>query len=143
MSTDLMKLTRSLVLLALALTGSVNAAQTGVTPSGRSYVSGGVSDDERETLQRQQERYSLWVVTALRKTGEYLSAVHLKIIDAHQKVVFDAPLEGPWLMIDLPLGKYTVEAKLGDQSLQRQTTIHPGDHHQAIFYFQVLDKAAP
>ena len=143
MSGSLMKLTRSLVLVALAVMGSANAAQTGVTPSGRSYVSGGVSDDERETLQTQQERYNLWIVTALRRTGEYLSAVHLKIIDAHQKVVFDAPLEGPWLMIDLPLGKYTIEAKLDDQSLKRQTTIHAGDHHQAIFYFQAIDKSPP
>ena len=38
-------------------------------------------------------------------------------------------------MIDLPLGKYNIEAKLDGQSQQRQTTIHPGDHHQAIFYF--------
>ena len=131
----LTKLTRSLVLVALAVAGSANATQSGMTPSGRSYLSGGVSDEERESLQAQRARYSLWIVTALRKTGEYLSAVRLKITDANRKVVFDAALDGPWLLIDLPLGKYSIEAQLDGQSQQRQTTIHPGDHHQAIFYF--------
>lgn len=131
----LTKVTRSLVLVALAVAGSANATQSGMTPSGRSYLSGGVSDEERESLQAQQGRYNLWIVTALRKTGEYLSAVHLKITDANRKVVFDAALDGPWLLIDLPLGKYSIEAQLDGQSQQRQTTIHPGDHHQAIFYF--------
>ncbi len=131
----LTKLMQSLVLVALAVAGSANATQSGMTPSGRSYLSGGVSDEERESLQSQQARYSLWIVTALRKTGEYLSAVHLKITDSNRKVVFDAALDGPWLLIDLPLGKYSIEAKLDGQSQQRQTTIHPGDHHQAIFYF--------
>lgn len=131
----LTKMSRSLVLVALAFAGGANATQSSMTPSGRSYVSGGVSDEERESLQAQQARYSLWIVTALRKTGEYLSAVHLKIIDANRKVVFDAALDGPWLLIDLPLGKYSIEAQLDGQSQQRQTTIHSGDHHQAIFYF--------
>jgi hypothetical protein len=131
----LSKLTRSLVLLALAVAGSANATQSGMTPSGRSYLSGGVSDEERESLQAQQARYNLWIVTALRQSGEYLSAVRLKITDPNLNVVFDAALDGPWLLIDLPLGKYSIEAQLDGQSQQRQTTIHPGDHHQAIFYF--------
>lgn len=131
----LTKLTRSLVLVALAVAGSANATQSGMTPSGRSYLSGGVSDEERESLQAQQARYNLWIVTALRQSGEYLSAVRLKITDSNQNVVFDAALDGPWLLIDLPLGKYSIEAQLDGQSQQRQTTIHPGDHHQAIFYF--------
>ena len=50
----LTKLMRSLVLVALAVAGSANATQSGMTPSGRSYLSGGVSDEERESLQAQQ-----------------------------------------------------------------------------------------
>lgn len=128
-------LIRGWVVLALALSGSAHALQQGVTSGGRNYLSGGVSEEERETLKAQRENHSLWVVTALRQTGEFLSAVRLTVTDAEQKVVFDAPLDGPWLLIDLPIGKYRVEALFDGQSQQRTTTIHAGDHHQAIFYF--------
>jgi cytochrome c553 len=128
-------LTRGLLILALALSGNVHALQQGVVADGRHFVSGGVSEEERETLSAQRESHSLWIVTALRKTGEYLSAVRLTVTDAQHKVVFDAALDGPWLLIDLPVGKYSVEARFEGQVQQRATTIHPGDHHQAIFYF--------
>lgn len=124
-----------LVLLALVLSGSAHALQQGITVGGQGYLSGGVSEEERETMNAQRERFSLWVVTALRQSGEYLSAVRLTVTDAEQKVAFDAALDGPWLLIDLPIGKYRIEARFEGQTLHRATTIHAGDHHQAIFYF--------
>lgn len=130
------------VVLALALSGSAYALQQGVSPGGYGYLSGGVSEEERETLSAQRENHSLWVVTALRQTGEYLSAVRLTVTDAQQKIVFDAALDGPWLLIDLPIGKYGVEARFEGQSQQRATTIHAGDHHQAIFYFTAPEGAS-
>jgi len=120
---------------AFIASGSVVAAQNGVTAEGRFYVTGGVSDSEQIALRAQQERFNLWVVTAAKKTGAYLSDVRVKVTDSQQRVLFDAPLDGPWLMIDLPLGRYTVEADLGGRKQQHVTTIHPGDHHQAFFYF--------
>ena len=38
-------------------------------------------------------------------------------------------------MIGLPLGRYEVNARLGQESLKRMTTIHAGDHHQMVFHF--------
>lgn len=128
-------LTRNLVLLALSLAGSVQAYQQGTTAEGHHYLSGGVSEEEREELQSKRDRFSLWVITAGRKTGEYLSSVRLTITDARRQVVFDAPLDGPWLFIDLPLGRYVIDARYDGQTQQRPTTIHANDHHQAIFYF--------
>ncbi|MDO9313569.1 MAG: carboxypeptidase regulatory-like domain-containing protein [Burkholderiaceae bacterium] len=132
-------LMRGLAALALALSGSAHALQQGVTSGDRSYLSGGVSEEEREAMNAQRERFSLWVVTALRRSGEYLSAVRLTVTDAQQHIVFDEALDGPWLLIDLPIGKYTIEARFDGQAQQRATTIHAGDHHQAIFYFVALE----
>ncbi|HJV63220.1 MAG TPA: hypothetical protein VJ743_19890 [Albitalea sp.] len=128
---------RTLGIAALAFCASAGAFREGVTPQGRHFVSGGVADTELAALQARQHEFSLWIVTAARKSGAYLADAHVSIVDARQHVVFDAPLEGPWLMVDLPLGHYTIEARLDGQSQRRSTTIHAGDHHQAIFYFDV------
>jgi len=119
---------------------SVSAAmQPSTTPAGSAYVTGGVSDDERIEMQKSREQYSLWVMTAARKSGAYLSDVHLTITDSNKKVVFDAPIDGPWLFLDLPLGRYTIAATYKGETQHNVTTIHAGDHHQAIFYFDTGD----
>ncbi|MFZ2650162.1 MAG: carboxypeptidase regulatory-like domain-containing protein [Burkholderiaceae bacterium] len=123
----------------LACTAATRATQAGETTQGWPYVSGGVSHEERAALHAQGSGYSLWVVTAAMKSGAYLSDVRVMVRDAKQRVVFDGRLDGPWLFIDLPLGRYEVEAAFSGQARQRVTTIHRGDHHQALFYFDTGD----
>ena len=132
-----------LLALALCLAGSAQAVQEGATSQGYRYLSGGVSEEEQVSLHAQRERFSLWVITAAKKSGAYLSDVRVKVTDSQQQVVFDAPLDGPWLLIDLPLGRYVVEARVNGETQQRVTTIHPGDHHQAFFYFDVDADVSP
>lgn len=127
--------TAALLVAALA----TGATQAGRTAQGLAYLSGGVSLDERTTLQTQGSGYSLWVVTAAMKSGAYLSNVHVTIRDAKQIAVFDGRLDGPWLFVDLPLGRYEVQAAFNGVVQKRITTIHPGDHHQALFYFSPSD----
>ena len=127
------------LLVAAGLLSVASGMQQATTAQGQKSVSGGVSDDERIEMQAQRDRYSLWVLTAARKSGAYLSNVHVVITDVHKKAVFDAPLDGPWLFVDLPLGRYTVQATYQGETQTRVTTIHPGDHHQAIFYFDTGD----
>ena len=123
------------MICALCFAGSAQAIQQGATTQGNRYLSGGVSDAEQASLHAQREGFNLWVVTAAKKSGAYLADVRVKVTDSRQRVVFDAALDGPWLLIDLPLGRYVVEARLNGETQQHVTTIHPGDHHQAFFYF--------
>ena len=135
--------TLGFVLLVVAgLLSVAGAVQQSTTAQGRAYVGGGVTDDERLEMQAQRDRYSLWVLTAARKSGAYLSNVHVVITDMNKTVVFDAPIDGPWLFVDLPLGRYTVQATYRGETQSRVTTIHQGDHHQAIFYFDTGDATA-
>jgi hypothetical protein len=100
-------------------------------------VSGGVSSEEQAVLYAQRQHFSLWVITAAKKSGAYLADVRVKVTDTQRRVVLDAPLDGPWLFVDLPVGRYVIAAQLNGQTQQHVTTIHPGDHHQAFFYFDV------
>lgn len=131
------------MICALCFAGTAQAIQQGATAQGHRYAFGGVSDEELASLHAQRERFSLWVITAAKKSGAYLADVRVKVTDAQQRVVFDMALDGPWLLIDLPLGRYVVEARLNGETQQQVTTIHPGDHHQVFFYFGVDADVSP
>jgi hypothetical protein len=119
------------------------AMQSGKTPQGWPYVSGGVAQGGRRALHVKRDAYSLWLVTAASKSGAYLADVRVTIRDARRAVVFDRRLDGPWLFIDLPQGRYQLEATLGGDMQKGITTIHRGDHRQAFFYFDTGDELRP
>lgn len=115
---------------ALALTRSAS-------PQGWAFLDGGVGRSEIESMEAERGKYSLWLITAARMSGAYLADVDISITNDQGAKVFERRLEGPWLMIDLPLGRYEVQARMGQESLKRVTTIHRGDHHQMVFHFNV------
>lgn len=119
------------------------AIQEGKTAQGEPYVSGGVAFGESAALDKRRADFSLWVVTAAKKTGSYLAEAQVKITDASGKTVLDTKLDGPWLLVDLKLGRYTVEASFGNQTQRKTTTIHKGDHHEMMFYFDVEVETLP
>lgn len=133
----------TLACAAMALAVSAWPMQNGRTPQGLPYVSGGASDEELAVLHGGRERYSLWVITAALRTGAHLADVRVSIRDAKKQLVFDGRLDGPWLFIDLPLGRYDIEASFNSETQKRATTIHRGDHHQAFFYFNTGDIVSP
>jgi len=106
-------------------------------------LEGGIGREEVQALRAEQGKYSFWVITAARMSGAYLVGVRLCITDANGRTVLDRRLQAPWLLVDLPLGRYQVEATYNGEVLRRTTTIHRGDHHQAVFRFRVEGELAP
>lgn len=134
-----------LVLPVVLLGTSVPAIERGTSPAGVDYVSGGAGAEERLALGEQRGRYSFWLTTAQLKNGAYLSNIRVRIRDEEQHLVLDHVTDGPWLMAQLPPGRYEVEAILQSEKparieIQRgQTQIHPGDRHRMVLYFAGLD----
>ncbi len=114
---------------------TVQAVTRGNTAEGRAFVSGGVGEEEARQLQAERARYSLSVRTAAKRSGAFLADVHIRIRNAAQTTVFDQDLDGPWLMIDLPGGRYEVEARFAGQSQRQVTTIALQGHQQLDFRF--------
>jgi hypothetical protein len=116
---------------------------SGSTTQQRAFTSGGASVEELNALYERREAFSLWLITAAKRSGAHLAEVQVRITDANQRVVLDTQMQGPWLMVDLALGRYTIEARFNGQVQKRVSTIHSGDHHQAFFYFDVADEVSP
>lgn len=49
--------------------------------------------------------------------------------------LFEGLHDGPWLLIELALGRYEIGASWHGQVVRGTTTIHRGDHHQIATCF--------
>lgn len=126
--------------LACSLAGPAAALRVGTTAGGIGWQAGGVTVEERSTMQLTASSYTLWVVTVATKSGAFLADVQITIVDEAGAAVFDHRVGGPWLYVDLPPGRYTVQARLGGAEQRRSTIIHRGDHHQVVFRFDTGDE---
>lgn len=87
-----------------------------------SFVSGGVGLDESRALRRAQSQWPL----SLRFTGpnsEYLADVHVRLVDAHNSEVLNTTSRGPYMLVRLRPGRYTVHAQYKDREQTRAVTI--------------------
>lgn len=135
--------------LALAASAAY-AMERGTTAAGMAYVSGGVGETEMLVLHGEKDRYSFWLTTAAKRSGAHLAGVRVRITDTASKaLVLEHTLDGPWLLCALPAGRYDIQAvyresaSSGEQTRTGVTTIHAGDHHQMVLYFDASDQTDP
>lgn len=99
-----------------------------------SYTSGGVGLDESKALQQAQSQWPL----SLRFTGpgsDFLADVHVRVVDAHNGEVMKATSRGPYMLVKLRPGRYTVHAEYKDHDQTKAVTIPAKGTAKAAFYW--------
>ena len=114
----------------------------GKTDEGMAFLSGGVTVDDRKTMHAERADYSLWVATVAKRSGAYLSDVHVRITRAGDKApVVDRTMDGPWLLMALPAGRYEIVATMAadgsdkEQTLKTQVQLAKSGQRQAVLRF--------
>ncbi len=101
---------------------------------GIAFMSGGVSQTEREILKDRAKGYSLKLVFSSER-GEYLSNVIVKVFDQENQTILITVSNGPWLFIDLPTGMYKIEASFrADRKRISRVKIEQGK--QKVFHLR-------
>jgi hypothetical protein len=101
-----------------------------------SYVSGGVGQDESKALERERSHWPL----SMQFTGpgsDFLADVHVRIVDVHNNEVLHADSLGPFMLVKLRPGRYTVHATYKDRDQTRTVSIASKGSTQAAFYWNV------
>ena len=127
--------------VALALAGTMTDAyaQTGGLPTiysrGQiSYTSGGVGQDEEQAFEREAPNWPL----ALQFSGvggEFIADVHVSIIKRDGTKVLEAVSQGPFMLVKLPPGAYTLHVAYKHQEQQKNVNI--SGHASAAFRWNV------
>ncbi|MFO1327349.1 MAG: carboxypeptidase regulatory-like domain-containing protein [Rubrivivax sp.] len=130
MHTRFQRLTKAAALaatLAAALTvlpGAAGAAPAPRTVNGITLVSGGVTIDEAVEMRQLARRYPLRLVIS-QPGGDYDVADRLSIWQGG-RLLLELDDAGPWLLADLPPGRYALQADFGGTTLSRPLTVAAG-----------------
>ena len=100
--------------------------QTTMPPEPQSYsgvrvVNGGVDLDQADAIKRIQSRYPLRVEISGRG-GAYYVADRLKLLQ-RDEVLAEIPDAGPWLLMDVPPGRYTLVGEFGNTEVRRDVVV--------------------
>ena len=101
-----------------------------------SYVTGGVGLDESDAIKAAEKDFSLSLLFAQTKRGEYLCDVKVSIKDKAGKTVLEAMADGPMLIARLPAGAYKISAEHEGVVLLRTVTINAKGVTRAAFVWQ-------
>lgn len=116
---------RLLIAAALAAVVGAAAAQSAApAPQQRgpvTVVSGGIGIDEAAAMKQMSPRYALRIVMS-RPNGHYHVAERLAILRGGN-VVAEIDGAGPWVLADVPPGRYTLHGTFGGQAQVRQVVV--------------------
>jgi hypothetical protein len=102
--------------------GQAQAQAQAPEASGVAYIAGGVGESGRAEIEAVQAQYSLKLVFAY-TNGEFLAQVKVVISDAAGETLVSTDADGPWLLVNLPAGTYTVAATVNGETKTEQVSV--------------------
>jgi hypothetical protein len=112
---------------ALALAGASLSAQT--SNEDNKVISGGIGNEDQQRIKQMASRYSLGLTFA-DTDGRYLSGVALTVINSKGDTVATHTDAGPLVLVDLPSGRYNVEAQYEGVKQQKTVELKSGRHQK-------------
>lgn len=126
---------RLLVLTSVLLAAPAFAGEEAVQEAGEvSWVSGGIGEDSRERLAALEAGFGFNLkVTFALASGDYLSDVGVRVVDAAGKTVLETRTEGPLMLLRLPPGRYDFHAAYGGRELRQKLTVAADRPGRTVF----------
>jgi hypothetical protein len=105
------------------------------------WISGGIGKAQAKAFEHAANRYPLALEFLLKPDrkgapAEFAAAVPLSVTDGHGKEVFSATSNGPFMLLRLPEGRYTVTAQYHGRKIARRVFVDHG-HHRAVFEWTI------
>ncbi|TMH20302.1 MAG: carboxypeptidase regulatory-like domain-containing protein [Betaproteobacteria bacterium] len=132
---------RLLLLAPLALAGldhapahAANTARQEHVEGSVAYISGGVSSDEADAMKAAAANYPLTLELAVAgpQRDPYIADARVEIRDLQGNAVLNTTTEGPFLLVRLPSGTYTLDVEWNGAQKKRTVQV-AADKRQHIF----------
>jgi len=127
------------------LAGACPALTQERTPGGLDFVVGGIGAEEVAAIESllASSPYSLALRTAAHGSGAYLADVDVTIEDGAGRQVFQRRLDGPYLLIDLPPGRYVIVGVREGQVQRISLDLPRQGRRSLVMYFIVEGEIRP
>lgn len=103
------------------------------TDRGVPWVSGGIGLSERETLSARFGRDFNFRLQFALPSGSYVAQIHVRIVRPNGETVLEVADAGPWLLVRLPAGAYSVQASAEGQRFESSVSVPPTGTRTVIF----------
>lgn len=136
------------VVLALAAAAAgaqdVPAPQAPLLPQARQsgavvYVTGGVAEGESQAFEAARADYPLSIELLQADPGghdQFTAGAEVRVLNAAGVTVLEATADGPFMLVQLPPGRYQVQATLkGRHAPSRQVTVEDEGSGRAVLRF--------
>ena len=141
-----MKMTKPLIAgglaLAFALPALADSETVALPPvqsmNGIKYIEGGVGKDEAIAMQKEGRGYPLNLVFSAGPQNQFIAAVRVTIKDG-AKTIFEDVADGPIFLVDLPSGKYSVEAEFRGKTVRQTAQVQGKQTLRLDFHWKDAD----
>ena len=106
--------------------------------NGIKYVEGGIGKDEADLMQKEGRAYPLNLVFSAGPLNQFITDVRVTIKDGG-KTIFDDVADGPIYLVDLPSGKYSVEAEFRGKMVKKTAQVHGKSALRLDFHWSEAD----
>ena len=129
------------VLVAASLCAASSAFAVALPPVQQSgdvrYVSGGVGLDESQAFLSHRSAYPLSIEIYANRNGHevYTSDAAVTVRDGRGDTVMQTRAQGPFVLVDAPPGRYSIDVTRAGRTEIRHAQLAPGRTDRAIFVF--------
>jgi hypothetical protein len=102
------------------------------------FVTGGIGEREAKLFEQQMSKHPLAIelLEHAGKANEFTANAAVKIVDVYGQTVLDAKADGPFMLVDLPPGRYSIVASLKNDTLKKSSILVAHDKRaRATFEF--------
>lgn len=99
------------------------------------YLSGGIGLEESTAIEAESRKWPLTLLFSARRwqRSVYTSDAKVMLRDSQGKPLLQVQADGPFLLVRLQPGSYTVEATLDGKPLQQRVVLKKGDAARVVF----------
>lgn len=96
------------------------------------YISGGVGEEERNGIRLRERDFNFRLLFSER-SGAYLGDVDVTLVNVKGETVLEVKAAGPFLLAQLPSGRYRIKVSSGGQVQQGKLSIPAKGRYRAAF----------
>ena len=105
------------------------------------WISGGIGKAQAKAFEHAASRYPLTLEFLLKPErkgapAEFAAAIPLTVADEHGKEIFSATSNGPFMLLRLREGRYTVTAQYHGRTTERRVLVGHG-HRRVVFEWTI------